>query len=103
MYILTLTHDERKAIDWVDYRYATGRPFWYLLTNDEVSRAWEPYQATMEQIEDDSWNWPIDIQFDIPEHIAWEIKDLFEQEDMLFPCFSEEFKSKLIKFYEEIV
>lgn len=97
MYPLTLTHEERKVIDWIDYRYATGRPFWYLLIECDRSYVVDP-------IVDDTWDeFKGDITFQIPEHIAWQIKELFEQEELTFPCFSEEFKSKLLEWYWRIV
>lgn len=89
-HVLTLTYDERKAIDWVGYRYSTGDDFSKLL--------WRCENDAIEE-----WLEKRDITFQIPENIAWQIKELFEEEDLLFPCFSEPFKEKLMKFYESIV
>ena len=89
MYSLTLTTDEREAINWIGTRYATGHEFHKLLS------------ACLEN--DQEWNEPGDITFSIPEHTAWAIVDLFEEEELLFPCFSLAFKEKLLSFMEKIV
>lgn len=97
MYPLILTHEERKAIDWIGNRYATGEEFKELLFNHEVE--WSSNTL------DNSYPWQehYDITFNIPEHAAWRICELFEEEDFTFPCFSEEFKSKLLEWYWRIV
>lgn len=84
MYTLILTHEERKAIDWIGNRYATGYEF-------------------KERLQSPFWDMIYDIIFHIPEHIAWEICDLFETEDMTFPCFAPEFVEKLMKFHESVI
>jgi hypothetical protein len=93
MYKLTLTLSERKAIDWVGNRYATG---------------WDFYQELVfncKQLEEEGIDWDSDkdITFLIPEHVAWSIMELFEDEKMLFPCYSPEFVTKLMEFYNQIV
>lgn len=95
MYTLILVHSERMAIDWVGDRYATGYEFkqkLYLCGWD----AGNTYDIV-------DWEIPSDISFRIPEHIAWEIRDLFETEEMLFPCFASEFVEKLKDFYYGVV
>lgn len=52
----------------------------------------------------DTWfEYKKEITFQIPEHIAWEICDLFETEELMFPCFSDEFKNKLLNWMEKVV
>lgn len=104
-YKLILTHDERRAIDWIGNRYATG--------DDFRSKLWKCYWRFPEMDNgidnvipgdfDEDWNLSKDIEFKIPENIAWEIRELFEQDELTFPCFSDELKSKLIEFYYNIV
>lgn len=101
MYTLILTHEERKAIDWVGDRYATGSEFRIkLLYEDVLHFVDQNVKLEFDLIE---WDENYDITFRIPEHTAWEICDLFETEDMKFPCFSDEFAFKLIDFYNKIV
>lgn len=88
-YKLTLTHAERRAIDWVGYRYATGDDLYKIL-----SWCCGP---------DTEWDQDGDIEFTISEPRAWAISELFEAEDMSFPCFADEFARKLIAFWEGIV
>jgi hypothetical protein len=94
-----------KAIDWVGDRYATGYEF-----KDQLSKCYFRFLEMNDGINkviprdlDEEWDSQKDIEFGIPESIAWDIKDLFETEDMLFPCFADEFKSKLIEFTDKIV
>ena len=66
MYLLTLTADERRAFDWVGYRYNSGKVADLLL--DCIP-------------EDREWGDNTDITFTIPEHVAWQINELAEEED----------------------
>lgn len=90
MYTLTLTHAERRAIDFVGNRYATGYDFKRTLISEHVT-------------ESDIWDADDEVTYTIPEHVAWNICNLFEQEDYLFPCFALELSSKLIEFTNEVV
>lgn len=83
MYTLTLTHEERKAIDWVGHRYSNGDDFYHLLI--------------LECDYDNDWDFDGDVEFRIPEHIAWEICKLE------WPCFSKDFVEKLVSFCERMV
>jgi len=65
MYTLTLTADERRAFDWVGDRYNSGKVA--SLLRDCIP-------------EDREWSDDGDITFTIPEHIAWEINELAEEE-----------------------
>jgi hypothetical protein len=88
-YRLTLTASERRAFDWVGDRYSTGDEWSGLLC------------ACMGP--DDEWSADGDITFGIPEHVAWELRDLAEQEDFQFPCFARQLTAKLLNFCESIV
>jgi hypothetical protein len=92
MYRLTLTTDERRAFDWVGDRYATGHDWYKLL--------WGSCKQTPDDID---WDGSGEITFTIPEHVAWELNDLAQQEDWLFPCFSGELTAKLCTFCASIV
>jgi hypothetical protein len=39
-----------------------------------------------------------DITFDLPEQAAWEIQRLAEEEDLHWPCFSGDLRTKLNEF-----
>lgn len=90
MYKLTLTPNERKAIDWVGYRYGHGY---------DLSR----------QLEKGQWNTDIDwysdqdIEFNLPEYVAWLIKDIGEEDNFLWTCFSPEFAQKMNDFCDKII
>ncbi len=87
MYPLTLTADERKAFDWVGYRYAAG----------------EIKDLLFDCISTDDWDCNDSVEYQIPEHVAWRLKELAEGESYAFPCFSDELKLKMIRFCESIV
>lgn len=88
-YKLTLTHTERRAFDWVGFRYNSG----------DIGRL-----LFLECCpEDAEWSEPGDITFTIPEHIAWEIRDLAEEENCGWPCFCTALRDKLNEFLETIV
>ncbi len=98
MYSLTLTHSERTAIDWIGDRYATGSQFRDLLEHDDC--LWTPRDDSSATA---NWDWDCDITYTIPEHIAWKIREEFEQDNYEFPCFAPEFASKLQQFAMQIV
>jgi len=88
MYKLVLTAEDRQAIDFVGDRYGHG----YTLFLELVS--------CMDDSED--WDSHVDIEFTIPEHVAWRCQSLIE-EDPYLSCLGEELKSKLINLSESIV
>lgn len=90
MYRLTLTSTERSAFDWVGNRYAAGEVASLLLRCQQ-----EPADV--------DWDAPQDITFIVPEHIAWAINDLADDEDHAWPCFAPELVSKLEAFCAAIV
>ena len=97
-YELILTRGERRAIDWVGYRYFHGDDLYNLLAKSPVT-----HSAVNAEEEDFWWQGDYDIKFEIPEHIAWEIKDGIEDEDCELSCFSEPLKEKLLRFIESII
>ena len=97
-YELTLSRDERKAIEWIGYRYSNGDDLFDLLCKcDYIS----------EHKTSNAWDSESDITFLIPEYIAWEIAENAEKEDgdfvYNFPCFAYNFAHKLRLFCENLV
>jgi hypothetical protein len=88
MYTLTLTKAERQAFDWVGDRYAAGAIATVLTDCLEL---------------DDEWDQDGDIAFRIPEHKAWEIRNLADEEDCIWPCFPDFLAQKMNTFLLEIV
>jgi hypothetical protein len=89
MYRLTLTKSERAAIDWVGHRDWNGDPLSSILLDCMP--------------EDVEWGDDGDITFEIPEHKAWEINDLYTEADYLIPHFAPELAHKLQEFLSAIV
>lgn len=89
MYKLTLTKSERAAFDWVGGRYATGADVF-----DVLCKCLK---------DDEEWGQDGDITFHVPEHMAWEIRDLAEREQDLWPCFDGALRSKMQAFCNNIV
>src|SRR3954462_6786923 len=88
MYTLTLTADERRAFDWVGDRYNSGKVASLLLDCIQEEREWG----------DEG-----DITFEIPEHVAWEINELAEEEGYSWACFAPALVAKLNEFCWTIV
>jgi hypothetical protein len=88
MYTLTLTADERRAFDWVGDRYNSCKFADLLIGCIPENREWD----------DDG-----DITFQIPEHVAWEIKELVEEEGYSWACFARTLAAKLSDFCWGIV
>ncbi len=80
MYSLTLTADERQALDWVGSRYNSGGVADLLLDCMAEDREWG----------DDG-----EKTFDIPEHVAWQIDELAQEDDYSWACFAPELAAKL--------
>ncbi len=89
MYTLTLTHDERRAIDWIGDRYRHGVELCDLLAE---------CPATGDG--DDMWNGNDDITYTVPEHVAWQIGDIVREG---LDCFSPALVAKLTAFADAIV
>jgi hypothetical protein len=88
MYTLTLTADERRAFDWVGDRYNSGKVADLLMDCIPENREWD----------DDG-----DITFQIPEHVAWEIKGLAEEEGYSWACFAPALAANLNRLCWSIV
>jgi hypothetical protein len=88
MYTLTLTSDERGAFDWVGNRYNSGQIADLLLDLMPENRDWTD---------------ETDIAFDIPEHVAWQINELAEQEGYSWACFTPDLAGKLNELCWSIV
>lgn len=92
MYTLTLTHEERKAIDWIGNRYSNG--------DDLYRMIWGRSEQSPNDVD---WDSPCDITFKIPENIAWNIRDNAKSEDGYWPCFAKELADKMQTFIDNIV
>lgn len=97
MYKLTLTYPERQAIIQVGGRYSHGWALYQLLQNEEVACEC-PAGLDSELID---WDYEGSITFDVPEHLAWEMKDLIEEDDCAL--LSLKLKGKLLDFIMAIV
>jgi hypothetical protein len=92
MYNLTLTHDERMAIQFVGHRYSNGDDLYLLLwANSRI------------QPDDEDWDAPCDLTFTFPEHIAWQISENAEREEGRFPLFRPSLVAKMEEFLATIV
>lgn len=88
MYTLDLTSEDRRAFDWIGDRHNAGQVAAIL----------------MDHLPDDrEWGDEGEIAFDLPEHAAWEIQSLADEEDFLWPCFSPALREKLNDFLGQIV
>jgi len=92
-YSLTLSLDERKAIDWIGNRYAHGQDLYEALMCSD----------TQMSPDDADWTSPVDIIFTIPEYIAWQINDIGAESNYLWDCFAPAFAGKLTQFCFRIV
>jgi hypothetical protein len=88
MYDLTLSADDRGAFDWVGDRYNSGKAADLLTDCLPEGREWG----------DDG-----EITFDIPEHVAWQINELAEEEGYSWACFAEKLAEKLNELCRSIV
>jgi hypothetical protein len=88
-YTLTLDANHRRAIDRIGNRYRHGNDLASILigclTNDQ------------------EWDSNDDIEFDIPEHMAWGIMDIAEECEHRWDCFDRELHSIMENFVDEIV
>ena len=80
MYSLTLTADERRAFDWVGDRY---------------NRARSPTSCSIASQRTESGATTATSRSHIPEHVAWEINELAEEEDYAWACFAPSLAGKL--------
>lgn len=92
-YSLTLTHDERRAIDWVGHRYSNGDRLYLALQHIDVKST--PDEA--------DWDHAVDITYNLPEHIAWRIQEIAEEDNGLWPCFGSALTEKMNALLNSIV
>ena len=92
MYKLTLTGDERKDIDWIGSRYPHGYDLFFAV--------WCCSEAVPDYLD---WDSDEDIQFNVPENVAWKIRDIGEECRYMWDCFSDEFNQKMTDFCMKIV
>jgi hypothetical protein len=90
MYTLTLTRQERQAIDFVGHRYAHGDDLYDVLTDAE----WE---------DDCEWDDDCDITFTLAEYLAWDINSIGNDSEFRFDLFSGELCEKITLFCDGIV
>jgi hypothetical protein len=88
VYTLILTAGERQAFDWVGDRYNSGKVADLLLESIPDDREWG----------DDG-----DITFEIPEHLAWQINELAQEDGYSWDCFAPGLVDKLNEFCGSIV
>jgi hypothetical protein len=87
MYTLDLTPDELAAFQWVGHRYNAG-PVMKLLEQCEVV----PAETR-----------PPAIRYSVPEHVAWRICELRDEEHGSWPCFDAYLRQKLNRFCDGVV
>jgi hypothetical protein len=98
-YKLTLTKEERKAIDWIGNRYPHGHDLYRLLwieskvENESCINPWDLAD----------WGYDEDITFLIPESVAWEIDAMGLGSCYKWDCFSDELVIKLNAFCGQLV
>ena len=95
MYELSLTLGERRAIDWIGYRYGHGDDLRHMLIYSE----WH----CQDKDSLNPWEEEGIITFKCPEHIAWEIRRIGEEDNFLWTCFSPELAQKMNRFCKKIV
>lgn len=95
-YSITLTPEDRKAIDWVGYRYAHGDDLYKVLADCQAEPDSDPANP-----DNDSWDSKVNVTYTIPEHHAWTIRDIIELDNLA--CFAECLTSKLWEFYYGIL
>lgn len=98
MYKLTLTRDERKAIDWLGECYRHGHELYTLLcVGDWTTESGNELTA--------DWDCADALVITMPEYIAWEVKELID--DSLIggklDCFCDDFTDKLLDWCRTIV
>lgn len=92
MYNLTLTADERKALDWIGDRYSHGHDLYKLL--------WTHCEP---QDNEEDWDSPNPITFEVSEDVAWQICAIGEECEYRWDCFAPKLAEKLTNFCVSIV
>lgn len=91
MYRLTLTHNERKAFDWVGDRYFAG----------EMARLLR--MECRPEPEFAEWGDDGEITFLVPESTFWFMREQAWLEECQWPCFAPELDDKLNDFLNQLV
>lgn len=91
MYELTLTKNERSAIDWIGHRYAHG---------DDLREQLDKSTIILPH-DDAEWDGDYDITYQVPENVAWAINVIIAADNLA--CFSDDMISKLLDFSAQIV
>lgn len=108
MYRLTLTQSERAALDFVGYRYRHGDDLYRLLWVECTCKYLHPQTgALMVDIDADGneiqWDSQVDFEFDVPEHISWEIMQIKDDDCGDWTSFDANLATKLNDFCNKIV
>lgn len=98
-YKLTLTHDERRAIDWVGNRYSHGTELYCALWLGSKCQEHEAQPSDGDL--NIGWDDERELTFIIPEHVAWTIQKIVETDGLA--CFSPELCHKLHSFCGKVV
>lgn len=93
-YEITLTREERKAIDFIGYRYSNGNQLRDLLIEGHE----DPEEITPER-----WDSDEDITFNVSKINALDIRQNAADEEGSFPLFSDELVMKMFEFIEKII
>jgi hypothetical protein len=93
MYRITLTAEDRRAIDWVGGRDWTGY--------DLYARLW--VRSEQDEAGEMEWDGHGEMTCVVREYIAWEIHDKWENNGCTIPHFAPSLASKLQRFIDSIV
>lgn len=100
-YNLSLTPGEREALSWVGHRDWTGDPIFTMLWSDAV--LWDGNDQRADIDFDGMWRGPNTITFTLPEHKAWELREMWEEAGETIPHLAPEFAAKLLGLFDSIV
>lgn len=88
-YKLILSGSERSAIDWIGDRYSHG---------NELCRLLLQCRSAPEEL---AWIDDGDIEYAVPECLAWEISQIIDEDKLA--CFADSLREKLHQFQASIV
>lgn len=98
MYTLIITSGERDAFDFVGDRYNNG---------DAMADILRSCMPDGEEFAAQAWYEPGDVTIKIPEHKAWEIRELYEEDcqggHSGWAMFADELVEKMQEFVDSIV
>lgn len=103
-YILTLTHDERRAIDFVGHRYWNGDDLYQVLSLPSTKFTLPTSVPMMDDLTvDDLWEQPCDITFEVEPAMVTMLREKWEEENGLCPLFSPELEGKIEVFFNRVI